>query len=545
MTKPFSWLIPGLLLSPFYQIALSFELQPIASSLIETGRHATRDDDFSVLDLLSSETFLWGGSQNGRSALGNLTVHMPGDAENIISMEKFQPLLRSTECTNKSMTMDFKDERSYQYGQRLWQWVNDADERRFVLVAGNGHCGWNQHRLPFVVSNVLFNDAKNMISVIGYVSDWKTVAHTYELFVGGHPSSEKRDIDKTFSLDFNHALPLSSKSFSMGDFKFTYDCDDCGTKGEFEFQFELKTELFIPTGVSMTLSPQGVSANFNPRLGLSANFTGTKTDEMELGKIPIDGLTIPGGILDLGPEIVFSWGYALGPIIGTAGVSTGVSIGLEDSAELKIDLTSPDLSASGWTPKVTKKPITVDASISGGIKVNTKAAMELALEALNTGFEIGLDLEPWAGATLTVASSSGAVCPDDPENHHFGVKVAPSAGVNLNVEASQAGDENEPFLSKAIASLTMPLPSMCTGFGAPSNAAGSSRKTTTKVTSTPLPRPYTTYSPTTAPPTVEPTTITTATSTYSYSSSSAISSIPASSPYPYIHRKRHIERSNG
>lgn len=51
-------------------------------------------------------------------------------------------------------------------------------------------------------------------------------------------------------------------------------------------------------------------------------------------------------------------------------------------------------------------------------------------------------------------TASGAVCPDDPDKHHFGVKVAPSAGVNLNVEASEAGDENEPFLSKAIAVCT-------------------------------------------------------------------------------------------
>lgn len=233
-----------------------------------------------------------------------------------------------------------------------------------------------------------FSDANNTITVIGYGSDWKTVAHTYELLVGGHPSSEKRDIDHTFSLDLNHALPMSSKSFSMGDFKFTYDCDDCGTKGEFDFQFELKTELFIPTGVSMTRSPQGVSANSNPRLGLSANFTGATSDEMELGKIPFDGLTIPGGILDLGPEIVFSWGYALGPIVGTAGVSTGVSIGLEDSAELKIDLTSPDVFAGGWTPKVMKNPITVDASISGGIELNAKAAIELALEALGKSLRL-------------------------------------------------------------------------------------------------------------------------------------------------------------
>jgi hypothetical protein len=38
-------------------------------------------------------TYLHAGSQNGRSALVNLTVHMPGDEENIISMEEFEPLL--------------------------------------------------------------------------------------------------------------------------------------------------------------------------------------------------------------------------------------------------------------------------------------------------------------------------------------------------------------------------------------------------------------------------------------------------------------------
>ena len=61
IAQPFAWLTSGLLLSSFYQVALSFELQPIGSALAGAGRHATRDDDFSALDLLSSETFLWGG----------------------------------------------------------------------------------------------------------------------------------------------------------------------------------------------------------------------------------------------------------------------------------------------------------------------------------------------------------------------------------------------------------------------------------------------------------------------------------------------------
>jgi hypothetical protein len=56
-------------------------------------------------------------------------------------MEKFKPLLESTQCTNKSLALDFKNERSYQYGQRIWEWVNDADDRTFVVVAGHGHYG--------------------------------------------------------------------------------------------------------------------------------------------------------------------------------------------------------------------------------------------------------------------------------------------------------------------------------------------------------------------------------------------------------------------
>lgn len=55
-------------------------------------------------------------------------------------------------------------------------------------------------------------------------------------------------------------------------------------------------------------------------------------------------------------------------------------------------------------------------------------------------------------------TASCAVCPEHPEKHHFGIKVAPSAGVNLNVEASEDDDESEPFLSKAIAVCTPFIP---------------------------------------------------------------------------------------
>ncbi|KAJ5595600.1 uncharacterized protein N7459_001808 [Penicillium hispanicum] len=527
---PLELLVYSLYLVSQLDFCLSFELQPVGPRQVNSATHAARDKDLSGLDLLSIESFLWGGSQNDRSAVGNFTVHMPGQTEHIISMERFQPFLESTHCTNQSVTLRFRNERSFQYGQRIWQWVNEADERNFVVVAGQGHCGWNEDRLPFVVSNVSFLAENQTIRLNGHASDWKTVAHTYELFVGGHPAGAKRDWDHTFSLDFSHPFPLSRKSFSVGDATFTYDCEECGTTGEFEFSFHITTEAFRPTGVSMTLSPHGVAANFNPRLGLSANFTGAKSDEVELGKIPIDGVTIPGGVLDLGPEIVFSLGYGLEAVVGTAGIATGVSVSLTDAADLTFDLTSPDVSASGWTPHVSKKPMTLDASISGSIQINVKAAVELSLEALDTGFQIGLDLEPWAGATLTLGSGSESVCPEDSEPHHVGIQVAPSAGVNLNVEASEAGGEGDPFLSTAIASVTIPLPSMCTGFGSPptvvkENAYSGSRQ---RQSSSP-PAPSSSRNPRRPPLTIHP-----------HPHHSTTTSTPSSPEFSPYHRRAHL-----
>jgi len=50
-----SWLAFG-----FFAVSSAVELKPLDSSH-NTGQHVVRDNDYSMLDLLSSETFLWGG----------------------------------------------------------------------------------------------------------------------------------------------------------------------------------------------------------------------------------------------------------------------------------------------------------------------------------------------------------------------------------------------------------------------------------------------------------------------------------------------------
>lgn len=348
---------------------------------------------------------------------------MPGKHESVIAMEKFYPLLKSTECTQNSMTLNFEDDQAYRYGARTWNWVNEAKHHTFLLVAGHGHCKWNVDRLPFIVTDVEFDDASNTIKALGRVSDWVHATHSYDLFVGGRPATNKRDYDTGYSFDISTNLPLSHVKLGEGDVKITYDCTGCGTQGEFEFDFHIKTWMGIPDDVELVISPKGVQAIFEPRLGVQADLSGSWTPELPLGTIPIDGVSIAGGILDLGPEIKFDLAGSIGPLKGSAGVTGGGTLGLEDSASLTIDLLNPDVAASGWTPTFTEKPFAVDAALQGSIQLQLDAAVQLALEALGKtpslirpsifieltdkidhGFTVGVKLQPFYGATLSYST---------------------------------------------------------------------------------------------------------------------------------------------
>lgn len=325
------------------------------------------------------------GSQNGHKALANLTVDVGDDEANIVSMEKFRHLLESVECTDNGMVVEFKDTRSFGYTQRGWQWVNDDDDRNLILVTGRQHCGWNTHRVPFVVSSIVFDKQSLRAKLSGVPSEWKKLFRNYELTLGNVPesSTSKRDWDSEASLSFNHNIPLEKSIPIPGsDLSVDISCEGCKTEGSFDFGVHIKTSYGTPESASLTLSPNGVSASFTPRLGLSGNMTDEISDELELVKIPVDGISIPGGILDLGPEIVFSFGYQIGPVKGSAGITSGVTLSLADSAELEIDFLDPDVSAGGWTPQVETHPVKLDAKIEAGAEVYAKAEVQFAASIL-------------------------------------------------------------------------------------------------------------------------------------------------------------------
>lgn len=280
--------------------------------------------------------------------------------------------------------MNFEDERAYRYGKKVWSWVNNQERRTFLLVAGKGHCHWNEDRLPFTIKNVEFCDETKTIKALGKSSDWIEATHSYELYVGGRPATnkDKRDIDESYSFDVSAQLPLNNAQFGLGDASVWYTCPGCGTQGALEFDFHIKQEFWVPYDCEILINPRGVAAVFEPTVKLQADMSNKISESESIGKIPIGGVSIAGGILDLGPEIAFDFVYSLGPLKGSASISGGGTASLPDSSSLTLDLLNPDIAASGWTPQFSSKPLTLTAALSGSVQIGIDAGIVLSLSAL-------------------------------------------------------------------------------------------------------------------------------------------------------------------
>jgi hypothetical protein len=318
--------------------------------------------------------------------LGNLSVYMPGDIENILSMERFDGMLKSVDCTDHEMSLQFNDDATFAYAQRVWDWVNGEDNHTFVMVAGSGDCGWNTQRQPFLVSGIAYDEDQNVARLRANSTDWQIVAHTFDLQVGNLPlpdsALEARDLSQDVSLDLSTSFPFSAK-YTEGDLSAELECTKCGTGGSINLEFKVSVEWFDLKEASIKMSPNKVSAQAHIKLTGSGTLTEPKTYEKNVLSIPLNSITIPGGILNIGPNLDVDVGFEISAFSGSTSISSGATINLSDSAILELDLLDPSNNEfSGWLPTVDTEPLKIDAKISGGVEIFTQLGLKLVAEAL-------------------------------------------------------------------------------------------------------------------------------------------------------------------
>ena len=317
--------------------------------------------------------------------LANFTVYMPGEFENIVTMEKFYGMLKSVNCTDHDMTLTFNDDATFAYAQRVWDWVNGADNHTFVMIAGVGDCEWNRHRQPFNVSTITYDEVANVAHLQAKRANWQTIAHSYDLHVGHAAMTDShlpvRDLSPDVSIDLSSAFPFQTKLTKNG-LATALECASCTTSGKLNVEFKVSQTLGLPTGASIILSPRGVSAKAEFKLTESGELTEAIEFEKSVLKIPLEAITVPG-VVNIGPNLDISVGFEISSLEGSASVSTGATASLQDSAIVELNLLDPSsYKFSGWLPHVDPLPVVVDARVSGGLQIYAMPALKLVAEAL-------------------------------------------------------------------------------------------------------------------------------------------------------------------
>jgi hypothetical protein len=402
----------------------------------ESNKVARRKSQFSALELRSEETFTWGGTscvipqwdslcgdanfgpvfQSSQALLANLTVLMPEAQENILSLQRFKTYLRSVQCTEDNIDLKFKDDAAFAYAQNIWNWVNEAKNHTFVLVAGTGDCGWNQYRVPFMVSKLVFKQNAYTVHLKARASRWEDAFHTYSFRLRSldRPlTTDNRQLVESNwnrSVDFEYKLPYVPKTWDLPiggrNTSFKMDCDDCGTHGHFVIGLNTETVRSVTTKAEGFLKPFGVAIRMAPRLTMTTNLTTSlKLLEKDWPAATIGNITIPGGVLNIKPEMIYSIGAEAGPLISSSSISGGFVLSLNDSAAATYDLLTGKSSLyTEWAPKIALIPWTVGGSISGQLKMFTKVKLQVTTKTLGEQFDLGISLTPSASVKLDVVA---------------------------------------------------------------------------------------------------------------------------------------------
>jgi hypothetical protein len=417
--------------------------------------------------------------------LGNLTLYTPGAGEHIISMEKFLHLTKSVYCDQDGISIAFTDNTTFEKAKKIWDWANGAENRSFILVAGAGDCGWNEHRQPFIVRTLNF-EGSNVVRLNGGPESWQDVAHSYDLVVGHIALNEtqlrraKRDYTKDTSipleLDFPFSVGMSEDGVSS-----TLSCTDCGTSGYFSLELVISTWWYVPTGASIKVSPSGVEATVNLEWTISGELAGSINKEWTPISFPTPATIEIPEVLTIGPTIDLIVGVTLQALKAQATITGGAKATIPDSAIVEVNLLDPsDNKFSGWLPSVESYPFSVDAEISATVGAYLATALALEAEALGYGYEIELELRlPYFTGKFDYLTSPSGVCNSDKT---MGVEASLNVGGTLLIDAKEVSSP-DPIFSIQLGSNSFPLASTCWPFGPgvsnPTSAAASEPAGTT------------------------------------------------------------------
>ncbi|KAL8653320.1 MAG: hypothetical protein Q9226_003896 [Calogaya cf. arnoldii] len=301
-------------------------LKPININDFEaaTGIRRRAAEDFSHLDPSTQAQLIYGRPGNdGQLLLANMILYAP-DGLQIVMMERFEPMTSAVDCKGDDgqMSLTFKSKEVFDHAMKTWSFINEAQEKRFILIANHDGCGPDDERQPYLqirITDIREDAAKLTTYLTAELAPWSDVAGTYELDFGRaampQPGPQRRGLDDIFDKvgdKFNDAKDFASGNIVFDDKSAEFPttigvpgenhtivnipqlqlaCTDCYVTGSILAIGHLSVAGFKLQNFSLAASPR----DFAAKLQLDANITAplgspdALQKTIELFKAPVPG----------------------------------------------------------------------------------------------------------------------------------------------------------------------------------------------------------------------------------------------------------------
>ncbi|KAL8839222.1 MAG: hypothetical protein Q9170_001828 [Blastenia crenularia] len=503
-------------------------LHPINLRDYETalGIHRRSGVEFTDLDPSTQTQLIYGRpGDDGQLLLANMTLYAP-DGLPIVLMERFEGLTAGVDCKGDdgAMSLTFKSKDAYDYALKVWQYINEDDDKQFLLIANHDGCGKDDERQPYKVSNVIESSAHLTIGMKTTIAQWSEVAGTYDLDFGSAtftPPSRKvkpRDFwgdtvdvgkgvleaaqgnaDQSESVTFavNVGQPgQKTNIYTDNKGRFSIDCIDCYITGSWQVQGHVVVSGFKLQDLTLSASP----SNFKAKLELSATVTASKSPESiqqskQLFSAPIPGAGISvTGIFNLGATVSYEVGTSA-TFAGTATADFGLQASLPNGAKVVADVNDPSKSsATGWTGS-SLTPIFEITQLSASLTLAAFSQPKIAfgVELIEVGkVDIAITMKlPEISSTLSATFDPQSVCAHTSGSSKTAVKLENKAteSLSLAIDVDLGDDNTRPSWSKTLLDFSQPLGDECIPLNIPGLAAasGTATSSTTKSTGTAAP----------------------------------------------------------
>ncbi|KAL8766266.1 MAG: hypothetical protein Q9194_006308 [Teloschistes cf. exilis] len=486
-----------------------------------TGIQRRAAEDFSHLDPTTQAELIYGRSgKDGQLLLANMTLYAP-DGLQIVMMERFEPLTSAVDCKGDDghMSLTFKSKDAFKHALDTWTFINQAPEKKFLLIANHDGCGPDDERQPYLITKVQENEATLTTNLTAQKAPWSEIAGSYDLDFGRaiptNKTIERRgffdilsgDSDTSKSASFplsvgtpgvttaivstsvSVPLPLGLHTATDKLYSFSLSCLDCYVTGSFEVTGHLSVHDYHLQDFTLSGTPQDFAAKLMLGTTIAAPYS---PDSLSYNKtlfsapIPDAGISVTG-IFSLGAIVSYDIGVST-TFRGSASMIFGLTASLPNTAVAIADIQNPTQSSATGFDGGSFDPSFNLTALSASVTVAAFSQPKLSFGVDITGIghlDVALALKlPLVEATVAAAYNESGLCSTDPGASKTGAKVTTDVAVEVDLLLdAKLGSDTTPSASFVLFNAKKDLSSNC--FPIPIPGLTSSNSTNTAITATP------------------------------------------------------------